>query len=239
MNPDAPKTAAIVPAAGLGKRFKGDKLFTNLADMPVIVWTLKAIESASQVTEIVPVVREDGFDRIKGLIKTHSITKVKDVVIGGAERQDSVYKGLIALSEDVDIVVIHDGARPLIRTELIEASIQTLIMGNVDGVVVGVPVKDTVKRVGVGSQGLIEETLDRGNLWLAQTPQVFYRQKLIEAFKKAYQEGHYATDDAALMEYYGARVRVLMGSYENIKVTTPEDIIVAKAFITSTPHFLA
>jgi 2-C-methyl-D-erythritol 4-phosphate cytidylyltransferase len=226
-----PKAAAIVAAAGTGSRFKGDKIFTNLKDMPVIVWTLKALESAIMVTEIVPVVREDGVERLKELIKRHSITKVKDVVVGGAARQDSVYNGLKALSGDVDIVLIHDGARPLIRTEMIGASIESLIMSEVEGVVVGVPVKDTVKRIDVDSQHLIKETLDRGSLWLAQTPQVFYRQRLIEAFKKAYSEGYYATDDAALMEYYGAPVMMLKGSYENIKITTPEDLLVAMAFI--------
>jgi 2-C-methyl-D-erythritol 4-phosphate cytidylyltransferase len=152
-----------------------------------------------------------------------------------------VYNGLRTLDKDTSIVVIHDGARPLVDALLIKESITAL--PGVDGVVVGVPVKDTIKEVkGKGPvDGLIiHKTLDRSVLWAVQTPQTFHYAKIIEAHRRAHEEGFYATDDAALIERYGGLVGIVEGSYMNLKITTREDINIAETLYfkinRDTPH---
>lgn len=225
------KVAAIVPAAGLGRRF-GDgenKPLYELLGKPLVVWALQALQSVVEIGEIVLVVKEEDLKVAAALVEQHKITKAGRIVPGGRERQDSVYNGLRTLDKDTSVVVIHDGARPLADSLLIKKSI--LALKGVDGVVAGVPVKDTIKEAGVNGRQdgiIVRKTLDRNILWAIQTPQTFYYAKIIDAHGKAHDEGFYATDDAALIEHYGGLVRIVEGSYRNLKITTMEDINIAE-----------
>lgn len=226
--------AAIVPAAGLGKRFGGGKGKTLhiLSGRPIIVRTLEAFEQCELVDKIVLVFREEELVSASRLIMRYGFTKVLKVVAGGRQRQDSVYNGLRALDGHATVVVVHDGARPLIDVSIINASIKAL--KNCDGVIAAVPVKDTIKEATSGrvSGGVyVRTTPERGLLWAVQTPQTFRLNRLLEVHEKAAAEGYYSTDDAALIERYGGKVRIIMGSYRNIKITTPEDITVAKVLL--------
>ncbi len=230
-----PSVAAIVPAAGSGTRFGGDKLFAPLEEMPVLAHTLKALEHSSLISEIVPVTRKEKEDWLWRLVKEYEITKVKRIARGGLQRQDSVYNGVKALSETPDIVVIHDGARPLFRSAMIEGPILALLKdkGGIHGIVIGVPVKDTIKVLHNNVDLTVKSTLERSLLWIAQTPQIFYYSILIEALQRASEEGFYATDDSALVERYGGVVRMYLGSYDNIKITTKEDLLIGSCIFSN------
>jgi 2-C-methyl-D-erythritol 4-phosphate cytidylyltransferase len=143
---------------------------------------------------------------------------------GGKERQDSVRSGINALGSDHDIVVIHDGARPFISVELVHAAI--LEASRARAVTVGVPVKDTVKSI--DSHGIVVETLNRTHLWLTQTPQAFESDIIRKAYEAAYRDNYYGTDDASLVERIGVKVMMIRGSYDNIKITTKDDIMLAE-----------
>lgn len=225
---------ALIPAAGLGKRFGGGKgkTFHSLSGRPIIVRTLEAFQRCRLIDFIVPIFREEELQFAAKLFERYGLTKVRKIVAGGVERQDSVYNGLKALEGQTSIVVIHDGARPLIDVSVIEDAIKAL--NNCDGVIAAVPVKDTIKagtRACASKNIYVQSTPDRAFLWSVQTPQTFRLKKLLKAYEKAYTEGFYATDDAALMERYGGRVKIVMGSYRNLKITTPEDITVAGALL--------
>ncbi len=219
---------AIVPAAGMGKRFGGktSKPFAELGGRPLIIWPLQALESMPEITEIIPVLKEDELEKTAELFESYGITKIKKIAPGGKERQDSVFSGLKLVREKESIVVVHDGVRPLISSDIIRSAIQEL--HDCDGVVTGVPVKDTIKET---ERTMVSRTLPRERLWAVQTPQIFYYSTLLEAHTKAQADSFYTTDDAALVERYGGRIRVAMGSYTNIKVTTPEDLMIAELFM--------
>jgi 2-C-methyl-D-erythritol 4-phosphate cytidylyltransferase len=154
--------------------------------------------------------------------------KVKRILSGGKERQDSVYKGLLALSKDTDIVLIHDGVRPFISTEKIGKSIE--MCKKEKAVILALPVNDTVKRV---DEEYVVTTLDREKLWIAQTPQTFEYKLILEAYKKAIEDSFIGTDDSSLVERLGFKVRVLEGESQNIKITTREDLVLAEKIIES------
>jgi len=190
--------------------------------------TLLVFENTAVIDEIILVVNPDDIKRAKKF----NFAKLKQVIAGGQERQDSVSAGLAVLPSDCEIVVVHDGARPLVTSEIIEQAVQ--VAEESGAVVVGVPVKDTVKMSNVkcpmSKDGVtILKTLDRNCLWLAQTPQVFKKKIILEAFKKFGQEK--VTDDAMMVEKLGVPVTMVMGSYANIKITTPEDLLIAKALL--------
>jgi 2-C-methyl-D-erythritol 4-phosphate cytidylyltransferase len=238
------KVVAIVPAAGAGRRFgeQINKVFYPILNKPILLWTLQVLQSVKMITEIIPVLKEEYLEMCRELVDKYEISKVKLIVPGGKERQDSVYNALNYLDEKTSIVVIHDGARPLIEGSLVEMAIKELIdcASYIDGVVVGIPVKDTIKEVKrkniEGREGgdiLVERTLDRDLLWSIQTPQVFFYKKLIEAYRNAYRDKFYSTDDSALVEKYGGIVKIISGSYKNIKITTQEDISIAEVFLKS------
>lgn len=224
------KKVAIIPAGGLGRRMGCDlfKQYLVLDDVPVLVHTLSKFERASIIDDVILVVPEDYVEYSKrAIVEKYDLSKVGSVLAGGKERQDSVKKGLDTVNDNTNIVVIHDGVRPLVSEELISVSVTAAL--EYSAVALGVPVTDTVKSVDCG--GFIERTVDRKSLWSAQTPQTFRREVIKKAYEKAYDDNFYGTDDASLVERIGINVRMIMGSYDNIKITTPEDLVVGEEII--------
>lgn len=226
------KVTAIVPAAGSGLRMKGKvpKQFLLLDGLPILVHTLKALELAPKIDEVILVVPESqiSFCRTE-IVNKYNLKKISKVIPGGEQRQDSVYEGLRAVSPDTDWVMVHDGVRPFVTQEMIGSAIETAKEAK-DGAVVAIPMRDTPKEV---SSDQITKTLDRERLWLAQTPQVFRRSLFLRAHEEARSQGIYGTDDAALVERLEGCVRIVLGSEENIKVTTPADLKLAEAIIAT------
>jgi 2-C-methyl-D-erythritol 4-phosphate cytidylyltransferase len=212
---------AIVPAAGLGTRFSpgANKPFHLLLGKPAIVWSLEVLSALHEIKEIIPVLKESDLETGVEIFERYNLSKVRRIAPGGKERQDSVYNGLKLVKGDADKVLIHDGARPLVDAVMVRKVLEAL--PGFDGVIAGVPIKDTIKEV---QDHMVKRTLRRETLWAVQTPQVFLYAALVKAYEAAMEAGFYSTDDAALLERSGGRVRVVMGSYANIKVTTPEDI---------------
>jgi 2-C-methyl-D-erythritol 4-phosphate cytidylyltransferase len=219
---------AVVPSAGIGKRFGGKtrKTFITLCGKPLLLWALETLNGMQEVREIIPVIKEDDMEYALELFEQHRIPKIKRIAPGGEERQDSVYHGLNLIDDRECIVLVHDGVRPLIEPSVISAAARQL--KGCDGVVVSVPVKDTIKEA---VEGEVRQTLSRERLWAAQTPQIFPCETIRDAYRRAMKESFYSTDDSALVERYGGRIRVVMGSYKNIKVTTPEDLRIAELFL--------
>lgn len=218
---------AIVPSAGLGKRFgeRRNKPFETLGSKPVLIWALESLEGMPEISEIIPVLKEADIQAGADLFKHYKLTKVKRVAPGGKERQDSVFNGLHFIKKGA-VVLIHDGARPFIEPGTVRRALNAL--SGCDGVVIGVSPKDTIKEL---DGQLIRQTLKRDTLMAIQTPQIFFYQPLLAAYEKAIKESFYATDDAALVEWNGGRIRAVTGEYTNIKITTPEDLVIAEAFL--------
>ena len=224
------KTVALIPAGGAGKRLKAQKAkqYLLLDHLPVLVHTLKVFQQAEIIDEIILVLPPDDVASAqKQLINKYGLTKVTAVVAGGKERQDSVRNGLAAINGKCDIVVIHDAVRPFVTEELIK---QVVVAAKTTGATsVGVKAKDTIKET--KKDNLVAATIPRQNLWLTQTPQAFKFELLKKAYKAAYDKKFYGTDDASLVERIGSKVKMIDGSYENIKITTPEDLIMAEALM--------
>lgn len=223
------KISAIIPAAGRGQRMggQGNKLLLELAGTPVLLFTLKTFQACPYIMEIViPTARPD-IGIIEKLVKDNGITKAAAVIEGGQERQDSVYKALQSVHPEALKVVVHDGARPLLTLDNLVRFLHAA--KDLSAAITAVPPKDTVKRV--DNSGWVEETPARDRLRLVQTPQLFDRKHLEKVHILALEQGYSATDDASLMEWQGYKVKVLAGSYENIKVTTPEDLLLAEAIL--------
>src|SRR3990172_1578250 len=222
------QVVAIVPAAGRGERLgKGtNKPFAVLGSKPLIIWAVEALQGLPEITEIIPVVKEAEIGLCSRLFEEHSVTKIRRIAPGGRERQDSVFHGLSLIHDKDSVVLVHDGVRPLIEPSVIKEALQQL--PGFDGVVVGAPLKDTVKEV---RDGIVRNTPKRDLFWAVQTPQIFYYQALYDAYEKAMADSFYATDDSALVERNGGRIKVVRGSYTNIKVTTPEDLLIAEIFL--------
>lgn len=228
------KITAIVLAAGSGSRMKSKtkKQFMEIKGKPVIWYSLFEFEK-SRVDEIILVTGKEDIDYCKKeIVEKYNLKKIKNVVAVGSERYESVYNGLKEVTGN--IVLIHDGARPLINNEIIERSIEGAIKS--DACVVGVPVKDTIKRA--NKEGYIIDTPNRSELWITQTPQSFKTDLVKMAYKKMKEElekGNTTlniTDDAMVVEEFTTKqVRFVQGDYKNIKVTTPEDIDIAELFI--------
>jgi len=230
-----PDVTAIVPAAGIGKRFGPGthKQFQTLQDKPVLIWPLEILESIQNIREIIPVLAPEDMEQGKQVFNGYRITKVRRIAPGGKERQDSVWNALKLVQDKRGLVLIHDGVRPLIEKRLVESLIQQMMenltnKGNCDGIVLGMPPKDTIKEA---PRQVIKKTLKRNILWAVQTPQIFPYRTIYNAYNKAMQEGFYSTDDAALVERYKGKVHVVQGSYRNIKITTPEDLMIVEALL--------
>lgn len=220
---------AIIPAAGQGRRMggQGNKLLLELAGTPILLYTLKTFEDCPYIKEIVIPAAAEDIPSINNLVNCHGLKKVTAIVEGGRERQDSVARALQALSPQVRKAVVHDGARPLLTAGELNSFLEEAV--NLEAAVMAVPVKDTIKKV--DQEGWVIETPSRDHLKAIQTPQLFDRLLLEKLHKLAFDEKYYATDDAALLEWQGYRAKVLQGSYENIKVTTPEDLLLAEAIL--------
>lgn len=220
--------SVVIPAAGQGKRMKAgkNKQFIELDQSPLIAHTLKVFEEDERCKQIILVVNENEIDAMQEIISTYKIQKVSKIALGGKERQQSVFEGLKQLSGPDEIVLVHDGARPFIRKEIIHELVTTAEQEG--AAIVGVRMKDTVKRV---MNQTVEETIDRSELWSVQTPQAFWRDALLTAHKQAEDQQFQATDDASVMEWVQARVVMVEGDYSNVKITTPEDLLMAEAIL--------
>ena len=214
-------TSAVIPAAGRGERFGrgSNKVFAEVVGKPILAHTLLAFEKCRMIDDIVLVVGKHEIIDARKIADTYGISKLRAVVAGGNHRQDSVENGLAVLDPSTHIVAVHDGARPLVRPETIVATIRAA--EEFEAAVAAVPVIDTIKSA--DSDGFVASTLDRSNLWSIQTPQTFDKNLLESAYSEARKTGFYATDDAALVERLGHRVKLVMGCYDNIKITTPLD----------------
>lgn len=219
---------AIVAAAGRGSRLGVRKQLLDLCGKPVVAWCLDVIAHCRSIDDIVVVCESDEREECERLARATCETKLRAVVTGGDRRQDSVLAGLRASLPDADFVVIHDGARPFVTEDMIDRS---LAAARVSGAsVVAVQVKDTIKQVSEG--GIVTRSLPRETLWAAQTPQSFSVDALTRAYAVAEAEGFVATDDAMLVEWAGTgQVSVVEGSYDNLKITTPDDLIVAEQIV--------
>lgn len=223
----APRCAAVVPAAGSSRRMAGsDKLLMPLGDVPVLMHTLRALDNCPYIGEIVVVTRGDLIVPVGHLCREGAFGKVTKVIAGGETRTISVLAGIREVSPQYELIAIHDGARPLVTQEILAAVIEKA--GECGAAAPAVPVKDTVKRA---VNGVVAETLDRATLYAIQTPQVFEAGLIKAALAKALDDGAELTDDCAAVERLGMSVCLTEGSYENLKITTPEDLVLADALL--------
>ena len=219
----------VIVAAGTGSRMNIgiNKQFIKLEGKEIIAYTIEKFYNNSNIEDIVVVVKEDESEFFKKeILDKYNFKNVK-IAYGGKERQDSVYNGLKLLDEKCDVVLIHDGARPFVSDKIIDKSIEEAKEHK--AIVVGVPVKDTIKVI--DNDKNIVDTPNRRVLWAVQTPQTFDYNILIDAYKDAFKNKFYGTDDAMLVERIGYKVKMLEGSYNNIKITTQEDLNVGSQIL--------
>ena len=220
---------AIIVGAGEGKRMGGGgrKQFVRISGRPLIAYTLEVFEKSALIDHMVIVVPRDSIDWLKEeIIEPSGLKKINAVVHGGETRQQSVLSGLRAVKHKTERIVIHDAVRPLVSEILIKRVLDA--SQKTGAAITAVPARDTVKRV---ESGVIVGTLNRRLLWLAQTPQCFRNDILSDAHKRALKEKVEATDDASLVEKYGTKVAVAVGSYSNLKITSPEDLPLFEYFL--------
>ena len=218
---------AVIVAAGMGTRMNlgYNKQFLKILNKEVIAYTIEAFENTKEVDNIVLVSSKDEIELFKDIINKYSFKKVVKIVEGGSSRQESVYNGLLQC-EKCDIVLIHDGARPFIRENIIKESIKEVKVKN--SVAVGVKVKDTVKKA-FNMEYTI--TLNREELYCVQTPQTFKYELILKAHENALEKGYIGTDDTSLIEFLGEKVYIVNGDYFNIKITTKEDIYIGEGIV--------
>lgn len=225
------KVCALIPAAGKGSRMAHSvkKPYLKLAQKPILAHTIQQFEQNSAVDAIFVIVDQADFSECRtAVLRPYPFTKVQELVEGGETRQMSVYNGVRALSADVDFVIVHDGVRPFVTDEVIFACLTAA--DEYGAAVAAVPVKDTIKVANEDS--FIVETPVRDQLWAVQTPQVFRKSLLEEAHQVAHARQLTATDDASLVEKLGFPVKLVKGSYANLKITTPIDLQVAEVLIS-------
>ncbi len=217
------KTGVVIIGAGSSQRMGMDKMFISLSEKPLLAWSVDVCQSCEMVDQIVVVLNESTLDLGWTLVAERGWSKVVEVCLGGDRRQDSVRQGLNKL-KGCDWVVIHDAARPFLTLDLIRDGLEAA--QPTGAAVVAVPVKDTIK-LG-GSDMMVKGTLNRQELWAVQTPQVFRFDIIAKAHEQI--EGDF-TDDASMVEQLGYKVKLYMGSYDNIKITTPEDLALAELIV--------
>lgn len=214
------KVGAIIAAAGSSKRMGGvDKIFAPLGGKPLLAWSVDTCQRCDLIQQIVITLNSSNLEQGRKLVRERGWSKAS-ICLGGAQRQDSVREGLHQM-KDCDWVIIHDGARPFLTVDLIQKGLEAA--KETGAAIAGVPVKDTIKLT--DNAGLITETLQRDELWAAQTPQIFKFDIVTAAYNKLTTE---VTDDAAAVERLGYKVKLYMGAYNNIKITTPEDLALAR-----------
>jgi 2-C-methyl-D-erythritol 4-phosphate cytidylyltransferase len=230
---NGPRAWAVVPAAGSGRRMglTTPKQYVEVAGAPLLVHTLRALLACPLLEAAVLVAPPDDLERARKMVAAHGLKRVVGPVAGGETRQASVRAGLKAVPPEVAVVAVHDAARPFPDPERLATAIRMAAEGGV-GVVVGRPASDTIKRVENG--GRVVETPDRARLWQAFTPQVFPAKMIAAAYEAAARGGPGGTDDAALVETHGGAVIMLEGGREALKVTTPDDLITARAWLGDT-----
>ena len=222
------RAVAVVPAGGAGARMRGrlPKQYLALGAVPILIHTLRALARCRALDGLVVAAPPARVEATRALLVRFRVPRVLAVVAGGDERQDSVRLGLEAVPPEADWVVVHDAVRPFITAEVVE---RVLAAARVPGAATcGWPIRETVKRV---RDGVVEATLPREGLWLTQTPQAFRRALLVEAHDKAARAGYRATDDAMLIERLNGRVGMVEGLPQNLKITTPDDLKVARAWL--------
>ncbi len=218
----------VIPAAGQGKRMNAgmNKLFIPLNKIPVIIHTLNVFDQDKNCKGVILAVNENEVTLFIELIRKYHIKNVLKIVNGGKERQNSVYNGLKAVPDEDAIVLIHDGARPFIKQSIIHELVNSASRN--EGAIVAVPVKDTIK---AARNNIVEKTVERSSLWSVQTPQAFRLSVILDAHEKALDDQFLGTDDSSLVERLGKKVHIVLGDYENIKLTTPEDLIYGEAIL--------
>lgn len=226
------KSIVLIPAAGMGKRMGAsiNKQYLQLNGMPIVARTISVFEQSPLIDSIYLVIPPEEIQYCREhVVEAYGFNKITAIVPGGKERQNSVMNGLNAMRNrvaDDDIVLIHDGVRPMITEQILHESIRIARIH--DGALTAVPVKDTIKTV---RDGIVADTPPRESLWQAQTPQSFRFAKILQAHLSAEADGFIGTDDASLMEHAGGEVHIIRGDYRNIKITTPEDLVLAEAFL--------
>lgn len=220
---------AVFPAAGRGRRMQAgmNKVLLDLMGAPILVRTLLQFSHSRQIGYLIVSVAEDEVSFIRQMLRHVSGLKPVAVVAGGSERQYSIANGLRRLPEETDIVLVHDAARPLISVSTIDAVIDAA--RTVGGAIAAVPAKSTMKIV--NGERFVAETPPREMVWEVQTPQGFRKDILLSAYEKAEQDGYLGTDDSCLVERLHVPIQVVESSYRNIKITTPEDILIAEALL--------
>ena len=219
---------AVIPAGGQGTRLGGTvpKQFQTLRGKPILHYTLRTFQESGLIDSLVLVVPEKELESAcADWLERPPV--VKQVVVGGEKRQDSVFNGYQALPTDTDIVLVHDGVRPFLSKGMIQETIH--VAGKFGAAITAISVHDTLKQVDVS--GLVQRTVERDGLWRVQTPQAFRYDLLGEAFRKAQADSFYGTDEGALIEYLGQEVRVVNGSEWNIKITRPEDLVLGESIM--------
>ena len=222
------KAVAVIPAGGAGARMGAQrpKQYLVLGGAPILIHTARALARCRSLEGLIVAAPPDRVDVTRALLARFRVPRVLAVVAGGEERQDSVRLGLEAVPPEAAWVVVHDGVRPFATPEVVD---RVLAAARVPGAATcGWPVRETVKRV---RDKVVEATLPREGLWLTQTPQAFRRALLVEAHVKAAHDGYRATDDAMLIERLGGRVAMVEGLPQNLKITTPEDLKAARAWL--------
>jgi len=231
-------SSAIITAAGKSTRLKGNisKQFVNIYGKPVLARTIEAFQSSQKIKEIYVTV-PGGYLKFcrEKIIKRYSLDKVKKLVVGGSNRQESVYNALREIPPSPgSVILIHDGVRPLITTPEIDSIVDALIQenkrdSNIKGAIIAAPANETIKKV--KNNGIVEKTIPRGKVWHAQTPQAFFYEVILDAHKKAMKDDFVGTDDASLVERMGWKIKIFKVRHENIKITTPVDLFLTELMI--------
>ena len=222
------KVGAIIPAAGRGKRIGASvpKQFLEIQGKPLLHHTLTVFASCKLIDYVVLVMPRADVDEMgEDWLNKYEI--VRKVVVGGEQRQDSVYNGFSSLEKGTDIVVVHDGVRPFTTPQMITATVEAAQQHG--AAITAIPVSDTVKQA---ADGFVKQTVSRDGLWRVQTPQAFQCGLLQQAFKKAKKDSYYGTDEGSLVEYLGERVKIVPGSELNIKITRKEDLVLGESLLS-------